>query len=113
MAPARAACAEAGPTIRVSLNGLPITPPPPFVPGSRSTIGRTAGSAVTVSDPMVSGSHALFTVDTNGDVTVCDTGSSNGTFANGARIEGECGPLHCGDEVSPGSSNCRLRIELS
>ena len=111
MAPAGAAYAVAGPTLRVSLNGLPLTALP-IAPGSSYSIGRTAGSGIMVSDPMVSGTHATLTVHSDGEVGITDAASSNGTFVNGERISAEHSPLRSGDEVALGSSNCRLLFEV-
>lgn len=111
LAPAGAAYAVGGPTLRVSLNGLPLSALP-ITPGSNYSIGRNVGSGIMVGDPMVSGTHATLAVHSDGEVGITDAGSSNGTFVNGERVSGEHRPLKSGDEVVLGSSNCRLGFEL-
>jgi hypothetical protein len=112
MAPAGAVGAVAGPTVHVSLNGRPLTALP-LSPGSRYTIGRASGSGITLADPMVSGTHAILTVHSNGDLGIADLGSANGTFVNGQAVAGELRPLRPGDDVLLGTSNCRLGFDFS
>lgn len=49
-------------------------------------IGRDAGNQIIINDKLVSRHHAQLTVSENGEVTIKDLGSSNGTFVNGNRI---------------------------
>jgi predicted component of type VI protein secretion system len=51
----------------------------------RMTIGRHAASEIVLDHQAVSGRHAAITVR-DGQATLEDTGSSNGTFVNGQRI---------------------------
>jgi hypothetical protein len=112
MAPAGAAAgAGSAASIRVIMNGSPLTTVP-HSPGSRFSVGRSPSSGVVVSDPMVSGTHAMLLVHSNGDVGIADAGSSNGTFVNGMQIMSEHRPLKGADEVLLGSSNCRLSFEF-
>lgn len=50
------------------------------------TIGRAPGCQITFSSPDVSSRHAQIGKNANGDVVICDCGSTNGTFVNGQRI---------------------------
>lgn len=74
------------------------------------TIGRERGSNdIVVNDPKVSRNHLQLIVDDNGNVTVADMGSTNGTFVNGIRIVGESAlcandQLRVGDSVLPWQS---------
>src|SRR5436305_3960976 len=52
------------------------------------TIGRSRGCGVVLRDPSVSRGHALLSVQA-GRVTLQDLRSSNGTYVNGKRLEGE------------------------
>lgn len=73
------------------------------------TIGRSAGRATFVlSDPEVSGLHAQ--IEREGEqFIVADTGSSNGTFVNGARVIRH--PLRPGDQIVLGSTH--LSVEAA
>jgi pSer/pThr/pTyr-binding forkhead associated (FHA) protein len=62
---------------------------------------------------MVSGTHAILTVHSNGDLGIADLGSANGTFVNGQAVAGELRPLRPGDDVLLGTSNCRLGFDFS
>lgn len=82
-------------------------PPQAIYPISgRSRIGRSEESEIVLLDPGVSRAHAV--VEVNGAAAmVRDLGSTNGTFVNGRRVEGEA--LRDGDELRVGST--RLRFE--
>jgi predicted component of type VI protein secretion system len=71
------------------------------------TIGRSRGCGVVLRDPSVSRGHALLCVS-RGKVTLQDLGSSNGTFVNGKRLEGET-PLAAGDRLVLGETELHLR----
>lgn len=51
----------------------------------RHTFGRRDGNAVVISDPFVSGQHGHFDV-TPTEATLTDTGSTNGTLVNEAKL---------------------------
>ncbi len=69
-----------GLVLRSDLVGRPI-----LLNGSKTTIGRLPDNTLPIEDDSVSLHHCeLFT--RNGDVTVKDLGSTNGTFVNGERI---------------------------
>jgi len=68
---------------------------------SGSTIGRE-GCDITVSDPDVSRRHAKVAID-DGQLSIEDLGSTNGTFVNGERID-QPRRLSDGDEVRIGAT---------
>lgn len=51
----------------------------------RHTFGRRTSNDIVISDPYVSGEHGAFHV-TNNSVTITDTGSTNGTVVNDAKL---------------------------
>jgi predicted component of type VI protein secretion system len=71
-----------------------------------TTIGRE-GCDITLGDPDVSRRHAEIQIS-NGDISINDLGSTNGTFVNGERID-QPRSLRDGDEVRIGAVVWRLR----
>jgi hypothetical protein len=72
-----------------------------------SLVGRDDGLTVSLAgESTVSRRHASIRVD-GSDVVVTDLGSTNGTFVNGARLQGPT-PLRVGDTVQFGSVRFRL-----
>ncbi|HEY3413207.1 MAG TPA: FHA domain-containing protein [Armatimonadota bacterium] len=64
-----------------------------------NSIGRKPGNDVVLSDPFVSGFHAVLTV-ADGQLTIIDSGSSNGTFISGRRLApGTTETLEAGQEI--------------
>jgi len=72
-----------------------------------ATIGRDVNNAVVVEDQFVSAEHAILTFRGRAWY-VEDLGSTNGTFVNGAPVEGVA-PLGFGDVIQVGQ--VRLRLE--
>ncbi|WP_159045552.1 FHA domain-containing protein, partial [Streptomyces puniciscabiei] len=54
--------------------------------GGRITVGRSADADVPLDDPDVSRLHCAVTVAADGQVSVADLGSTNGTALDGARV---------------------------
>ena len=58
-----------------------------LLPGDIRTIGRAAGAQFIVDAPLVSRVHCRLTLSADGDLTVEDLGSTNGTYVNDRRVE--------------------------
>lgn len=68
------------------------------------TIGRsTENNDIVVNDEKVSRNHLQMVMDDNGNYSVVDLGSTNGTYVNGQRISGEV-RLQLSDEVRIGQT---------
>lgn len=52
----------------------------------RVSIGRSNNNAITIKDPSISNVHATILVSESGELSVADTGSTNGTFVDDERI---------------------------
>jgi pSer/pThr/pTyr-binding forkhead associated (FHA) protein len=77
--------------------------------GAKMVIGRDPSCDKVIDLPMVSGRHALLARRDN-QVLIKDLGSSNGTFVNGQRINGEIA-VNNGDLIGLGSHTLVLAIE--
>lgn len=53
----------------------------------RTTLGRRPDSHIVLSDQAVSGEHCAFELSGLSDVVVIDSGSTNGTYINGAMVK--------------------------
>jgi len=82
--------------------------PPVELREGESIIGRSRASTVHIPETTVSRQHAKVVVG-DGMVRVVDLGSSNGTFVNGDKIEGEK-PLADGDRLLIGDAELTIRI---
>jgi len=67
------------------------------ITSSPFTVGRRSSASLTIDNPSVSGNHADLTIE-DGQLVVSDSGSTNGTFVNGVRINTPCKVKH-GDLV--------------
>ena len=81
----------------------------PIMPGE-NTIGRRGDSNIVLSgDPYVSGSHAQITAE-DGEFTLVDVGSTNGTMLNGAKVEpNQPVALSVGDEIVFGKTGVKFQ----
>ncbi len=77
--------------------GLRLTVDGPFV------VGRSSSAGLQLIDGKVSREHCRISVDDAGRLAIEDLGSQNGTFVNGARVDGRVA-LHAGDELAIGDS---------
>lgn len=82
--------------------------PPVELREGESIIGRSRASTVHIPETTVSRQHAKVIVG-DGMVRVADLGSSNGTFVNGDKIEGEK-KLTDGDRLLIGDAELTIRI---
>jgi hypothetical protein len=78
----------------------------------RISMGRTGGNHLIIDDTSISKIHASLSVDANGEISVADTGSTNGTFINGQRVAyGKANKLVPSDVVTFGSVEVAFEIE--
>lgn len=75
--------------------------------GENISIGREGNDVNFLDDPFISGKHAQVTISNDGQITLTDLGSKNGTFV---RINDEA-PLGHGDYVFLGQQ--LLRVEMA
>ena len=80
------------------------------LPIGRSLVGRAAQNTVVLDDATVSRQHCMIELDDTGAAWVTDAGSANGTFADGARVEGtEAVELARGSVVEVGAFALAIR----
>lgn len=85
-------------------------------------IGRDAGNQIVINDKLISRHHAQLSFLDNGQVTIKDLGSSNGTFVNGNRVNEaylnsgdilKCGTVFVNwDQYVPRNQNSNENIDL-
>jgi S-DNA-T family DNA segregation ATPase FtsK/SpoIIIE len=81
-----------------------------FSLSAESVIGRDPTATVHLTDEEVSRRHAIISLG-EGQITVEDLGSSNGTFTDAGQVNSET-QLQAGDRIRVGQSTLELR-ELS
>jgi pSer/pThr/pTyr-binding forkhead associated (FHA) protein len=81
------------------------------VVGSRFQIGADNSNELRITaDKYLSGMHARIE-HSQGQWTLIDSGSSNGTFVNGRRLtSGQAHPLHNGESIRVGTSEFRVML---
>jgi hypothetical protein len=78
--------------------------------GKRLSVGRATDCDLSLAHPSVSKIHAAIMMNREGTLLVSDTGSVNGTYINGRRINyGEARQLEDGDVVGFGDAEVRFR----
>lgn len=91
------------PTIKIHLPGAePVTYE---LEHESIAVGRRDSNTIQIDDPSVSGSHAVLTRREDGDYTLEDLGSTNGTRLNGKHVE-RATRLRGGDRVRFGKVEC-------
>jgi len=82
-----------------------------FKPGGRRlNVGRVADNDLVLNHPSISKIHAAILMNREGTLLVSDTGSTNGTFINGRRINyGEARQIEDGDVVGFGDVEVRFK----
>ncbi|MDP7035378.1 MAG: ATPase, T2SS/T4P/T4SS family [Planctomycetota bacterium] len=78
----------------------------------KTTVGRKAPADIVVGGKIVSSRHALISILDDGEISVEDLGSANGSFVNGHRIE-EPVLLHSKDTLQIGEFRLRVKKETS
>src|SRR6266545_1316014 len=71
-------------------------------------IGKAPHNRIVLSDPTVSGTHAMV-LARDGGYNIVDLGSSNGTFVNGRRLGNESHVLQHGDKIQLGQALLTFR----
>lgn len=80
-------------------------------PGARLSIGRTGENDIALGHTSVSKFHASLVCDGEMNLSIADTGSTNGTFVNGTRISyGKATPVKPGDELGFGSVKAAISL---
>ncbi|MDQ6787670.1 MAG: FHA domain-containing protein [Acidobacteriota bacterium] len=75
-----------------------------FAEGERRSVGRTKENDLWLDDASVSKNHASFALNSEKQLMLADTGSTNGTFINGNRIAyGKAFAIGSGDKLSFGT----------
>ena len=77
-------------------------------PGEEMVVGRDDRAGLTLGDASVSRQHSMVTCDANGEVTVQDLGSTNGTAVNGHTVHRAL--LRPGDHLEIGAVSLRLDL---
>ena len=77
----------------------------------RITVGRAANNHLTIDDPSMSKYHGSISINSDAQILVADTGSTNGTFINGQRIAyGKGNVIGEGDIVKFGAVEVTLKV---
>ncbi len=106
-APARAATL----VMTFAIDGATNTKRAPISPGARLSIGRTGENDIALGHTSVSKFHASLVCDGEMNLSIADTGSTNGTFVNGTRISyGKATPVKPGDELGFGSVKAAISL---
>jgi pSer/pThr/pTyr-binding forkhead associated (FHA) protein len=71
-------------------------------------IGKASHNRIVLSDPTVSGAHAMI-LARDGGYNIVDLGSSNGTFVNGRKLGNESHVLQNGDKIQLGQALLTFR----
>ncbi len=81
------------------------------VPPAGLRIGRASSNDVPIPDEELSRNHCLVEVSAEGELSVMDLASANGTFVNGVPLEAAPRPLKSGDLIEAGVSKIRVVVE--
>ena len=107
----RTATISAAPTIQSAAAWLVIDDEEFALEPGRHSFGRRTDNAIVISDPYVSGKHGEIEVDETG-VYLTDTGSSNGTVLNDAKIAANQKTLlQKGDVIKLGEKEITIRFK--
>lgn len=90
--------------VSFTVDGKPQTRELAFADRERRSVGRTKENDLRLDDASVSKMHAALVLNSDKNLMVADTGSTNGTFVNGERIAyGRAFVLNDGDRLKFGS----------
>lgn len=107
----RTAAIQAAPTVQNAAAWLIVDDEEFALEPGRHSFGRRTDNAIVISDPYVSGKHGEFEVDETG-VYLTDTGSSNGTVLNDAKIAANQKTLlRKGDVIKLGEKEISIRFK--
>ena len=80
-----------------------------FAARQRLSVGRTKENDLQIDDASISKIHAALILNSQKQLVVSDTGSTNGTFINGERIAyGRAFPINAGDKLKFGTVEVAL-----
>ena len=97
--------------VRFEIQGQPIHKTLRLEASQRISIGRTKENDLAVDDTSVSKMHASLMLNTEGQLVVADTGSTNGTFVDGERISyGKAVTFSAGQKLKLGSVELAFEI---
>ena len=96
-------------TAEFTLNNKPKRIELGFAEGERLNVGRTKENSLTIEDGSISKIHATLFINSQKQLMVADTGSTNGTFVGGKRIAyGKAFAVENGDKVKFGTVEVSL-----
>ena len=85
-----------------------------FSRGKRLSVGRSKENDLAISDPSVSKIHASLALNSENNLIVSDTGSTNGTFVDGRRIAyGKTAVVENGKSVVFGTVGVQFEVDNS
>jgi pSer/pThr/pTyr-binding forkhead associated (FHA) protein len=97
--------------VRFVLNGEPVERILTLKQGERLSIGRTKENNLSIDDQSISKYHAAIVLNADRKVVVADTGSTNGTFIGGKRIDyGKAVQIRSGEKVKFGTVDVTIDI---
>lgn len=97
--------------LRFAVGGQDINKMLEMQSGKRFSIGRTKENDVAIDETSVSKMHASLLLNSNGELIVADTGSTNGTFINGERIAyGKANVISADDALRFGTVDVKLEV---
>ena len=81
-----------------------------FAPKERLSVGRTPENDLIINDASISKIHAALVLNSEDQILVADTGSTNGTYIGGERIAyGKATPINEGDKLKFGTVEVKLK----
>lgn len=105
--PNRAPAAPQGGQQSLMLRGVtPLATPITLFPNQETVVGRSSKANVVIDNSFISGQHLSLRLSPNGELTVKDLGSTNGTYIDGQKLEAHVPtPLRAGQKLIIGSED--------